>query len=160
MHRIGAGRFLHVCQQIVHRVKGYPVEHDAGDDLVYVAVAFEDTAYSAEDCAGRHGQKQAHPPGQLPRKRRVDRNACAECVLAGSAYIEQADLIRKQDRQRAHQQRRGFYKRAAEILERYRCVRVVEKVLYKACYCFACACRVYKQQNHIAQKQAEQDADY
>ena len=114
---VGAGRILHLRQQGIDRIEADPVEHDAGNNLVHVAIRLERAGYGAQQRAAHDGRQQAYPPGQLQRQRAVQACTRAGHILARRADIEQAYLIGKEHRQRAHQQRRSLYQRGAQIFQ-------------------------------------------
>ena len=114
-HGVGAGHLLNVGQEHVGEVEDDPVQHDAGDDLVDVAVGLQQAGDGAQQRAARHGQQHAGKPAPSPRQRGVEAQCHARAVLAGGADVEKAHLIGEQNGQGAHQQRRGLDQRVAQI---------------------------------------------
>ena len=94
---VGAGLLLHLAQEGVDQIEADPVEHDAGDDLVDVAVSLQQAGDSAQDGTGQDGGDEAHVPGQSPGQGAVQAGASAHHILTGGTDVEQADLEGEQD---------------------------------------------------------------
>ena len=154
---VGAGGLLDGREDHVDNIEAYPVEHDAGDDLVDVAVGFQRAGDCAEYRAGEHCADDADVPRLIQRQRQIQCRARAGDVLAGGTDIEQADLIREQNGQTAQHQRHGFHQRAAEILERGGLAGVIEKVLDNGEYRVPRAGGIDEQQDYVADQQADDD---
>ena len=159
MYGVGAGGLLDLAEQVIHGIEGDPVEHDARDNLVNVAVGLENTADGAENGACQHTEKHAGPPGHIQSQSRVEADACAGGVLTGNADVEETDLICKQNGQRAHKQGRGLYKGVAEVFQGNLFAGVVEEVFNKAGDGLARTVGIDEQQNDVAQEQAQNNAD-
>ena len=117
-----AGSLWKMCirdRDQVRQIQGDPVEHDAGDDNVDIAVGTQRTGNGTEERAGSNSQQQAQVPRQLPGDRGIKADACARDILTGRADVEHADLIGEQDGQRTQQQRRRADERLAEIPASY-----------------------------------------
>ena len=146
------------CQDQVHQIQGDPVEHDAGDDNVDIAVGTQRTGNGTEERAGSNSQQQAQVPRQLPGDRGIKADACARDILTGRADVEHADLIGEQDGQRTHQQRRRADERLAEILHAQLARRIMEEILQQGGHGLPCARGVDDEQDDIADGHAENDA--
>ena len=156
---IGAGGLLDVREDDVHEIEADPVEHDAGDDLVDVGIGLEEAGDAAEERARRHGEEHAQPPRPVERQRRIQARADARNILTRDADVKQAHLIRKEDRQRAHDQRRGLDERGAEILHARGAGGIKEEVLQHGEDRLARAGGVDDEQDNVADEHAENDAD-
>ena len=95
----------------------------------------------------------------MERQRRIQARADARDILSGDADVEEADLICKQDRQRAHDQRRGLDERGAEILHARGAGGIEEEVLQHGEDRLARAGGIDDEQDDIADEHAENDAD-
>ena len=94
---VGTGLLLHLAQEGVDQIEADPVEHDAGDDLVDVAVRLQQAGDGAQDGTGQDGGDEAHIPGQPPGQGAVQASASAHHVLTGGTDVEQADLEGEED---------------------------------------------------------------
>ena len=155
---VGTGCLLHLGQQGVHQIQADPVEHDAGDDLIHIAVRLQEPGDGAQHRTGSNSRQQAHVPGQPEAQGAVQAGAGADDVLAGGADVEQAHLIGEQHRQAAHQQRRGLHQRVAQIPQPGRGAGIVQEVLHNGADGLSRAGGVDNQQHDVADQQAQHDA--
>ena len=95
----------------------------------------------------------------MPRQRGIDAGAGARNILTGRADVEQADLVREEDAQRAHQQRSRLDERIAEILDAGGCLVVGQEVLHDVHNGLARALGIDEQQNDVADQEAQQNTD-
>ena len=156
---IGAGVLFYERKEHIGQIQHDPVEHDAGNDLVDVAVGLEQARNTGQQRAAENGEQHARQPAPAKAQRCVQAQRRADAVLTGSADIEQADLIGEQDRQRAHQKRRRLDERIAQILDLRGLPVVRPEVLDNGQNCVARTNGVDQQQNKIAEEQAQHDAD-
>ena len=156
---IGGGRLLDVGEDHVRRIEHDPVEHDAGDDLVDIAVRLEQTDERAHDAAGGDRKQHARQPAPAPCKRGVQRSAYACRILPGSADVEQTHLVGKENAQRAHQQRSRLDQRVAEILQLTVRTVVGHEILDDIKDRLARAGGIDEQKHDIADEHAEHNAD-
>ena len=157
--RVWACPLLHIGEQHVRQIQRDPVEHDAGDDLVDVAVALEQAADRAEQRAAGHGQQHARQPAPAPAERGIQTQRDARAVLSRRADVEKADLVGKDDRKRAHEQRRGFHQRVAEILELARRFLIGKEVFDDGHDRIPRAVGIDEQKHDVPDQQTENNAD-
>ena len=157
-HGVGAGGLLHQAQEHIHQIQADPIEHDAGDNLVDVAVGLQQAGDRAQRGAGHNRGQQAHVPGHAPGQGAVEASPGAHHVLPRGANVEQAHLIGEEDGQAAHQQRRRLNQGAAQILQLRGRFGIGHEVLYDGHNGLAGAGGVDDQQHHIAHQQADENA--
>ena len=117
MEGIGACGFFYTGKQHIGAVEADPVEHDAGDDFIDIAVGFEQADDGSEECAGEHCKEHAGQPAPTKLQSGIKGGADADGILAGNTDIEKADLIREEDGKSAHKKRCGFDEGSTEVLQ-------------------------------------------
>ena len=155
---VGAGVLLHRGEEHIGQIQHDPVEHDAGNDLVDVAVGLEQAGNAAEDRAAANGEQHTRKPAPAEAERRVQAQRHAGAVLSGCTDVKEAHLVGKQDRQRAHQQRRGLDERVAEIFQLRGGAVVGHKVLDDRKNGLARTRGIDEQQHKVAEEQSQHDA--
>ena len=153
-----AGGLLHAGQDHVGGVKADPVEHDAGDDLVHVAVGLQKTHDGAVHRAHGDGEEKAGQPAPAPAQGGDEAGAASHHVLARGADVEQADLIGERHAQRAHQQGGGLHEGVSEVLHPEVGPGGVQKVLDDGQDGLARAVGVDEKKHDPADEQAQNDA--
>ncbi len=151
------GRLLDVGQERVDQVQGDPVEHDAGNDLVDVAVRLEDTGDRTDQSTGQNRGDHARQPAPAEADRAVDARAGTGDILSGCADIEEPDLIGKEHGQAAHEQRRGLDQGHAQVFDLGGRFGIGPEILDNRDNGLTCAGRVNDQQRNIADQEAEKN---
>ena len=155
---IGAGVLFYERKEHIGQIQHDPVEHDAGNDLVDVAVGLEKARDPGQQRAAEDRRQHTRQPAPAEAQRRIQAQRRADAVLTGSADVEQADLIGEQDRQRAHQKRSRLDERVAQIFDLGGLAVIRPEVLDDRQDRVARAVGIDQQQDEIAEEQAQHDA--
>ena len=114
--RIRAGRLFHIRQKHIDTVKAYPVQHNAADNLIHIAIGFQKSADGSENRSCDDCEQNTRIPRKSPCERGIKRNTCTDDILSRNAYIEKTGFIAEQDRKRTEDQRNGRHECRSEVL--------------------------------------------
>ena len=160
IHGIRASDFFYLCKQCICGIEGNPVEHDAGNDLVNIAAGLEEANNGTETSTGYQSEDHARQPAPAPGESGIETCTGACHILPGNADVKEADFIGEENAQRAHEKGHCFGKGITELLELFIRPAPGEEVFDNIDDGFGCTFRVNKEEDDVADQQAENDADY
>jgi hypothetical protein len=159
MEGIRAGSLFYICKNHIGAVKSDPVEHDTGNNFVYVAIGFKKT----NDCAVKSSANACNNHTGKPTKSKgyctINAYADTYAILTCSTDVEKTYFICKKDGKRAHKKRCGFYKGVTEVFDLEIGFGVMHEVFKDFHDCFACTGRIDEKKNNISDENTEDNAD-
>ena len=105
-----------ILKHRIHRIKAYPIQHYAGNDLVNVAIRLKRTRNAAKQRTCGSRRKQTYIPRQFKPERAIQCGTRAENILSRRADVEKPRFVCKKNGETAHNQRCRFDERVCKLL--------------------------------------------
>ena len=149
---------FHLGKKQIHHIQGNPVQHDTGNNLVYIEVSLQCTGDAAYQGCDHDCCDHAYIPGHAKFQRKIQRSSGSNYILSCCSNVKKSNLVSKQNGQGTHQKCGSLYQCGSHILHHSLLAWIVKIILDNCSNRTRSSCRIDNKKYQITDEKTDHNA--